>query len=179
MARTTAPTSGASSGALPTGGATAANRRRLLVIAMVLSAVVLVPMFVVQPATVSGDSMQPTLHGGQHVVIDKITYRFRSPRRGELVVTADPDGHGTIVKRVVAVGGDSVGIEDGLLVLNGAIVKEPYTDQSQMDGYFNGPITVPAGFVFVLGDHRNASVDSRRFGALPAGSIHGRVVARW
>jgi signal peptidase I len=175
MVRAMAPTSGAS----PALGATAMSRRRLLVAAMVLSAIVLVPMFVVQPATVSGDSMQPTLHGGQHVLIDKLTYRFRSPRRGELVVASDPDGHGMIIKRVVAVGGDSVGIEDGQLVLNGAIVTERYADQNQMDGYFNGPIAVPAGFVYVLGDNRYDSVDSRHFGALSAGSIQGRVIAQW
>ena len=154
---------------------TSMNRRRVLVIALVLSAIVGVPMFVAQPATISGDSMQPTLHSGEHVLVDKMTFRFRAPRRGDLVIVADPAGTGSIVKRIVAVGGDLVGIEDGLLVLNGTTVNEDYTDQDRMDGYFHGPVVVPKSFVFLLGDNRSSSIDSRNFGPVATSSIVGRI----
>ena len=131
---------------------------------------------VVEPATVRGDSMAPTLRPGEHLAIDKLTYRFRSPHVGELVTAHDPSGGGTIVKRVVAVGGDSVGIEDGVLVRNGQPVVEDYTDKDGMDGYFHGPVAVPPGFVFLLGDNRATSVDSRSFGPVALDAIEGRVV---
>jgi signal peptidase I len=146
-----------------------------MIVVLLVIAVALVPRFVGQFATIKGDSMQPTLRDGQHVLVDKITYRLRPPRRGELVITSDPNGSGSIVKRVVAIGGDSIGIEDGLLVLNGVVVAEPYADQHDMDGYFHGPIAVPRCSVFLLGDNRATSIDSRSFGPVPVGAVDGRV----
>ena len=68
--------------------------------------------------------------------------------------------------------------QDGFLVLNGEIVDEPYADLDQMDGYFFGPITVPDGEVFLLGDHRFESSDSRHFGTVPVDDIDGRRLLR-
>ena len=151
---------------------------RIALFAAFFAVVLALRAWVVEPVRVNADSMSPTLRGGDALIIDKLSYRFREPRRGEIVTTRDPQSGTSIVKRVVAVEGDSVGLEDGLLVLNGEIVEETYTDQEQMDGYFYGPITVPDGEVFLLGDHRFESSDSRQFGTIPVDDIDGRYVLR-
>lgn len=140
-----------------------------------VAVVLLVQTFVVEAVRVRFDSMAPTIAAGDVVVIDRLTYRFRDPRIGEMVVTEDPRSGVAIVKRVVAVGGDSVGIEDGRLVRNGAPVPDPHADNSMMDGYFHGPVVVPQGEVFLLGDNRDTSIDSRAFGTVPVDEVHGRV----
>lgn len=80
------------------------------------------------------------------------------------------------MKRIVAVGGDSVAIEDGVLVVAGSRVDAPWEDSRNLDGVYLGPFVVPADEVFVLGDNRGESVDSRRFGAGPLGAVAGRIV---
>jgi signal peptidase I len=144
----------------------------------VLLALLLVRTFVAEPVRVRSDSMNPTLRSGSVVLIDKLTYVARQPQRGEVVVTRDPRNGESIVKRVVAVAGDSVGVENGALVLNGSPVPEKYIDNRDMEGYFFGPDTVPAGTVFVLGDNRANSVDSRAFGAIAVDDIDGRLLLK-
>ncbi len=141
-----------------------------------LAVMLLVQTFVAEAVRVRFDSMAPTIAAGDVVVIDRLTYRFRDPRIGEMVVTEDPRSGVTIVKRVVAVGGDSVGIEDGRLVRNGAPVPDPHADSSMMDGYFHGPVVVPEGEVFLLGDNRDTSIDSRAFGTVDVDEVQGRVI---
>jgi signal peptidase I len=111
------------------------------------------------------------------VLIDKLTFVAREPRRGDVIVTDDPRSGLSIVKRVVAVGGDSVGIENGDLVLNGATVAERYVDNDDMEGYYFGPDIVPDGTVFLLGDNRADSIDSRAFGPVAVDAIDARVMA--
>jgi signal peptidase I len=154
------------------------SNRSVLCFAAALVVLVLLHAFVVEPVRVRSDSMEPTLHSGAMVLIDKVTYHGRDPRRGEVIVATDPRTGGSIVKRVVAIGGDSVGIEDGQLIVNGARVDEDYIENSGMDGFFFGPDVVPAGHVFLLGDNRADSVDSRAFGPVAVGDIDGRVLAR-
>jgi signal peptidase I len=125
-------------------------------------------------ARVSEDSMAPTLTDGDQVLLDHTA----RPARGDVVVLTAPDGTGTVLKRVAAVGGNRVGIDDGTLVVNGTPVVEPYFDRSRIDGEYFGPVTVPAGTFWVLGDNRGESVDSRSFGPVPAGSLIGRVTVR-
>jgi signal peptidase I len=138
----------------------------------------LIRLLVAEPVRVKENSMSPTLHSGDVLVIDSVTYRFRAPQRGEIVTTHDPLTGTAIVKRVVAVGGDSIGIENGVLVRDGVAVVEPYADLDQMDGYYWGPIAVPEGTVFLLGDHRFRSTDSRVFGVVPVDDIDGRYAGR-
>lgn len=157
-------------------GADRVTIRRIAVFAAVVVALVLVRTFVAEPVRVRSTSMEPTLRSGAALVIDKLSYRWREPRRGEIVTSRDPTTGEPIVKRVVAVAGDSIGIEDGRLVRNGAPVDESYIDNDDMDGYYFGPITVPDGHVFVLGDHRADSVDSRRYGPLAVGDLDGRLL---
>jgi signal peptidase I len=94
---------------------------------------------------------------------------------GQVVLADGPDGR-TIVKRVAAVGGDTVGFDDGQLVRNGRLVPEPWLDRESVDGVFAGAVPVPPGTVYLLGDGRERSVDSRSFGALPREHLTGRVL---
>lgn len=136
-----------------------------------------VQTFLVEAVRVRSDSMAPSYQADDVVVVDKITYRFRDPRIDEVVVTEDPRTGQTIVKRVVAVGGDTIGIDDGRLVRNGEVVFDANIDNDNMDGYFHGPVVVPEGEVYLLGDNRDTSLDSRSFGSVPVDDVQGRVVS--
>ena len=128
-------------------------------------------------------AMAPTLQRNDRVIVDKMAYVRQSPRREEIIVFQPPhiQIEKTIIKRVVAVGGDQLLIEDGQLYVNNmeTPVSEPYILEPMwyrfpQDGE---PYAVPVGHVFVLGDNRNDSLDSHRFGSVPEDSIIGRVVA--
>ncbi len=128
----------------------------------------------VEIVSVRSDSMAPTLRDGDRVLI---VHGAAAPR-GEIVVLDDPVGAGFIVKRVAAVGGDLVAIEDGVLVVDGRPVAEPWADLRHVDGMYLGPLAVPAGHLYVLGDDRGSSIDSRDFGPVPAAAVIGRAVTR-
>jgi signal peptidase I len=153
-----------------------ATVRRVLWFAGVIVFLLLVRTFVVEPVRVRSDSMAPTLSPGAVLLVDKLTFLSRDPRRGDVVVAADPRNGASIVKRVVAVGGDSVGIEDGQLVVNGRTIVERYVDNDNMDGFYFGPDEVPSGTVFLLGDNRDTSEDSRAFGPVDVDDIDGKVL---
>ncbi|MBL3667220.1 signal peptidase I [Streptomyces sp. M2CJ-2] len=126
---------------------------------------------------VESTSMEPTLRAGDHLLVDERAYWRGTPRRGDLVVF--DHGGSRLVKRVAAVAGDTVGIEDGVLTVDGRPVTEPAIDRRTLDGLYYGPAHVPPGTVFVLGDNRRHSVDSRQFGPVPVGEVTGRVLLRW
>jgi signal peptidase I len=130
-----------------------------------------------EPVRVHESSMLPTLHDGDALMIDTLTYRFRDPGVGDVVIVRVPGLGTAVVKRVVAVGGDTVGIENGRLVRNGAVVAEAY-EHDPLLGYYWGPVRVPDGDVFLLGDNRPVSVDSRDFGPVPVGRVDGRLLLR-
>jgi signal peptidase I len=140
--------------------------------------VVLVVAFVAEPFRVPTGSMTPTVRPGDHVLVDKLAYRFGDPQRGDLMVFRSPADGETMLKRVVGVGGDTVAIEDGVLHVNRRAVREPYVDHRTIDSVYFGPVIVPAGDVFVMGDRRADSRDSRDFGPVARGEIVGRVDAR-
>jgi signal peptidase I len=122
--------------------------------------------------------MEPALGDGDHVLVDKLTSRARAPHVGDVVVFEPPDGGPLAVKRVVAVAGSEVGLEDGVLVVDGEARVEGSVDYERVDGVWFGPVVVPEGTVFVLGDNRGESVDSRAYGPVPVGNVVGRVVVR-
>jgi signal peptidase I len=151
------------------------------VLALAAAAVALVVLslaFVAEPFAVPTASMTPTLRPGDHVLVDKLAYRFGDPRRGDLVVFRPPVRGGLMLKRIVALGGDRVGVEDGVLHVNGQAIAEPFVDRRLVDSVYFGPVRVPAGAVFVMGDRRSDSLDSRTYGSVPRAQILGRVVAR-
>ena len=148
----------------------------LLVVGALLIGLALI--FAVEPVRVSSNSMSPTFAAGDQVLIDKVTSRAHHPRRRDIVTFHIPGSHEQLIKRVVGVAGDTVGLEDGVLVVNGAHLTESFVDYSQMDATYFGPVTVPAGMVFLLGDNRANSVDSRTFGPVPVKAVTGRVLTR-
>jgi signal peptidase I len=130
-----------------------------LVAAAVL-VIVLLRVLVAEPVRLDGDSMAPALRSGDVVLIGRIG----QPRVGQLLLLRDPTDGSPVVKRLVAVGGQTVEIRDAYLHVDGVRVEEPYVDHSRIDGVYFGPSTVPAGSLFVLGDSRDGSIDSRVFG---------------
>jgi signal peptidase I len=126
-------------------------------------------------------SMEPTLRVGEYFLADATYYRSRAPSRGDVAVYLHPkQSHLYYIKRIVAVEGDRVAIKGGRAVVNGMMVEEPYLDVAVADGRSaNMPeVRVPAGHVYVLGDNRSNSVDSRdsvAHGAVPVGNLIGRV----
>jgi signal peptidase I len=155
---------------------TAVRRQLLLPIAGLVVVLVVVLLQFGEPMRVASSSMEPTLNSGDHVLIASRAYRSAGPGRGDLVVFKGPDG--PLVKRVAAIAGDEVGIEDGQLVVNGRIVPEPAVDPNTVDGLYYGPVTVPPGSIFVLGDNRANSVDSRTFGPIRLDALVGKVELR-
>lgn len=149
------------------------------VTALVLLLVMFALLLLAEPMRVGSASMAPTLQPGDQVVVDKITPRLLTPQRMDVVAASAPHSRLTLVKRVVGVGGDTVSIEDGLLHVNGKLVAEKYVDHDLMDGVYFGPIVVPRGTVFLLGDNRSTSIDSRAFGPVPEASVRGQVRVRW
>jgi signal peptidase I len=170
-----APTAGAAPAALVPRGLA----RLLVVVAALVAVLLLLRLTVAEPFGIPSDSMAPTLTRGDHVVVDKLAYRGdATPAVGDVVVFHAPRSGEIALKRVVAVGGDRVGIEDGVLVVNGRRRVERYADTDAIDSVYFGPVTVPRGSVFVLGDNRADSVDSRSHGPVPEGDVIGRARAR-
>jgi signal peptidase I len=125
-----------------------------------LVAAFLLITFVFETVTVDGHSMDPTLNDKDRLIVEKVSYYFRAPEPGDIVVIKYPaDPSVKFIKRVVAVGGDTVKIEDGKLYVNGKAKNESYILEP-MIGDFN-EVTVPKNTIFVLGDNRNNSRDSR------------------
>jgi signal peptidase I len=126
-------------------------------------------------------SMEPTLRVGEYFLADATYYRSRAPSRGDVAVYLHPkQTHLYYIKRIVAVEGDRIAIKGGRAVVNGMMVEEPYLDIAVADGRFaNMPeVRVPPWHVYVLGDNRSNSVDSRdsvAHGAVPVGNLIGRV----
>ncbi len=132
-------------------------------IASILIAVVVafcIRTFIVEPYLVEGPSMRPTLKNHERLIVNKFIYRFRAPERGEVLVFSYPkDTSRDFIKRVIAVPGDTIEIRDGKVYLNNQLQNETYILEAMRGSY---PLsTVPEGHVFVMGDNRNNSEDSR------------------
>jgi signal peptidase I len=156
--------------------ASAVRRAVPFVVVPVLVLVAVLLVTALEPLRVSSQSMSPTLVAGDQVLVDKLSVRWRPPAEGELVVFRDPERHELVVKRVVAVSGRTVAIEDAELVVDGVVRHEPQVDLSRIDSTYFGPVVVPPDAVFVLGDNRSESIDSRTYGAVPLDDVVGRVV---
>lgn len=124
--------------------------------------ILLVFVFFVRVVGVVGSSMKPTLNGGDWLTVSVINSTID---RGDIVIITQPnDINEPLVKRVIAVGGDTLNIdfETGEVQVNGEIIDEPYIfEPTHRQGDFNGPVKIPEGYLFVMGDNRNDSLDSR------------------
>ena len=136
--------------------------------------------FVAQAFRVQGTSMEPLLHDGERIVVNKFVYRFHRIERGDVVVFWYPrDPSVSFIKRVVALPGDQVEIRSGELFVNGQQVEEAYLPAAFRDTDTFPPTEVRKGYYFVLGDHRRSSNDSRTWGEVPEKYIYGRAVFRF
>ena len=118
-------------------------------------------------------SMQPNLHEGEYVIVDKVSYGFRQPERGEIIVLKNPNpGQPDLIKRVIGLPGETIDVRGGQVHVNGQPLTEPYIKQPMASDY--PAKELQAGQYFVMGDNRNNSEDSRIFGARPASDIVGR-----
>jgi signal peptidase I len=155
------------------------RRSRWMVLPLLaLLAAIVVPLYVLYDTSrVSGPSMDPTLRDTEYLLL---TRGWPSPRRGDVVVLRIDVGHGPeeIVKRVVALPGDTVSVRGDYVTVNGAPEQFPHEIMASQEKIIRD-LTVPAGEIYVLGDNRPVSADSRFIGPQPLTAIHGRVVAVW
>ena len=148
---------------------------RDLVIALSLLAFIIV--FLYTPVKVEGTSMMPSLADQEHIFINKFVYRIEPIQRGDIIVFRYPrDPVKSFIKRVIAVAGDHVRIDDGRVFLNGKLVVEDYVPRAYQDDRSYPELVVPPDSYFVLGDHRSLSDDSRDFGPVASSYIYGKAV---
>ena len=134
-------------------------------------------IFLYQPVKVEGTSMMPTLQDQERVFINKFVYKLEPIERGDVVVFRYPrDQAKSYIKRVVAVAGDSVQIQAGVVYVNGERLQEVYVPRMYEDVRSYPGVIVPPHSYFVLGDHRNLSNDSRDFGPVDEEFIYGKAV---
>lgn len=168
------------------------RRRRVLakfaiVLVVAATAALLLRAYVVAPYYIPSESMEPTLHGctgcdDDHILVDKVSYRFHDPRQSDIVVFDKPDGvsvppgEDVLIKRVIALPGDKIEIRKGRVIIDGTALEESYLnkDKSCYAQENLSARTIPQGRVFVMGDNRCDSTDSRVFGPIPESSIVGR-----
>lgn len=149
---------------------------------LVLAAFVLaqgIKAFIVQPFVIPTGSMRPTILEQDRVLAEKLTYRFsREPQPGDVVVFDDPMAqHPQLIKRVVAVAGQTVDVRDNTVYVDGEPLTEPYTHgKPTTPGTVELPVTVPEGYVWLMGDNRPNSGDSRFFGPRPVSTVRGRAM---
>ena len=180
----------------------------VVIVAVAIGLAILIQAFLVKPYKIPSGSMEPTLDVGQRVLVQRVTHRLGSdPERGDVVVFHPPAGadgvpgacgapvpegspcgrptpgrsEQTFIKRVVATGGDTVAVRDGLVVLNGRVQPAPYAADCGDGGSCDLPnaIRVPEDMVFLMGDNRGNSDDSRYWGPVPVDWVIGEAFATY
>ncbi len=170
---------------LPKKGFWHAQRENFLILGIALVLALLVRVFVAEPRYIPSTSMVPTLEVGDRLIVEKISYRWRSPLPGDIVVFAPPPqlqelGYRpdqAFIKRVVGIPGDLIEVKSGRVYRNQQQLREPYL--AEPPAYTWGPITIPADCLLVLGDNRNDSNDSHLWGLLPREQVIGRAWFRF
>ena len=151
-------------------------------IAFIMVVVFLLQAFVVRPYTIPSGSMEDTIEVGDNVWSEKVSYYFRDIEQGDIVTFEDPETTGrTLIKRVIAVGGQTIDLIDGSVYVDGELLDEPYTNGKATEPLETAsgveityPYTVPEGYIWVMGDNRTNSADSRYFGPVSVSSVTGR-----
>lgn len=164
-----------------------------LVITGALVMALLVKAFLFQAYYIPSPSMEPTLSEGDRIVVNKLSYRLHNVNRGDLVVFKAPDGTGGVddlIKRVIGLPGELLRVVDGRILINDGMLLEPYLALQDSTASWSTPSNcanlpgdvdgcrIPPDHVFVMGDHRANSRDSRFFGVIPEDSIRGRAFLR-
>jgi signal peptidase I len=156
--------------------------RELLETAVLTIAIFLVVRVALQNFKVEGESMYPNLHDSEYILVNKVDYYLHSPSRGDIIVFKPPiDTNIPYVKRVIGLPGDVVDVRDGRVIVNGRELNEPYAIglTTARSGQIRFPFKVPAGSLFVLGDNRPVSGDSREWGAVPEENVIGKVIVKF
>jgi signal peptidase I len=149
-----------------------------------LALIIVVPIrvFVAQPYIVSGNSMIPSFHNGDYLVVDQLSYRFEEPERGDVIIFRFPnDTSKFFIKRIIALPDETIKMESGVVTIinatqpDGMTIEEPYNES-----FFRDTMTVILGEdeYFVMGDNRVVSLDSRSWGVLPRELVIGRTLVR-
>ncbi len=145
----------------------------ILVTALILT--LLIRTFLFTTFLVEGDSMAQTLQDGDRVLVNRFIYHLRQPEREEMIVFGLRENEAeTLVKRIVATAGELIEMKDGVVHINGVPTPEQYVTHRDWEVF--PPVKVPPGAVFVMGDNRPRSSDSRIFGPVPLDQIQGRVL---
>ncbi len=145
----------------------------------------LIYLFVAQFHKVSGNSMFPTMHDGDYLITEKISYRLGEPKRGEIVVLKNPRNESQdFIKRIIAIPGDTIGIERNSVFVNGGLIPEKYlplNTPTHAGAFITEGNSIKAGpnQYFVIGDNRNHSSDSREWGPVTKKEIIGRALFRY
>ncbi len=156
------------------------------VIVVAVIAMLLFRYFIAEPFIVSGSSMVPTYENRQYLVINKVGYRFGEPERGDVIVFKFPQNTKEyFIKRIIGLPNEKIRVENGHVVIfnkenpSGKILDEPYlVDQNGTFGETNTTVSLGSTEYYVLGDNRDQSSDSRRWGVLPKEDIVGKVLVR-
>ena len=157
----------------------------LQIVIIALSLAIVIRALIAEPRYIPSDSMVPTLHVGDRVVVEKISYHLKPPKTGDIVVFAPPEQlqeqgftqDQAFIKRIIGLPGQTVAVKKGLVYLNDKPLVEKYIAEPPQ--YQWGPYRVPENEYFVMGDNRNNSNDSSRWGFLPKQNIIGRAVVRF
>ncbi len=159
---------------------------RDIIIALVI---VLIITAIIKPTIVRESSMEPTLYDGNYVLVNKMQYKFGDVKRGDIIIfhsglkaedgSGDSEGNKLLIKRIIAVPGDTVTIEGGKVYLNGEVQNESYIEAGGTPGEVTD-LKVPEGKLFVMGDHRLVSIDSRseEVGLVDQDSVVGKAFVR-
>lgn len=160
-------------------------RENLVILFIALGLAFLIRIFVAEPRYIPSDSMAPTLQLGDRLVVEKISYRFRPPTPGEIIVFDPPETlqnqgyrkNQAFIKRIIGISGQIIAVDNGQVYVNNQPLTEEYI--AEPPNYQWGPASVPAEQLFVMGDNRNHSNDSHIWGFLPIENIIGRATFRF
>lgn len=153
-------------------------------VVVALALFVVIYLFLAQPHQVRGASMAPNFHNGEYILTDKITYKFRKPERGDVIIFRAPKNQELdYIKRIIALPGETVKVEKGSIFVNGKMIEEKYLPSGPISpGTFlqeGQGVTLEQDEYFVLGDNRNHSSDSREWGPITIKDIIGKAFLRY
>ncbi|WP_353928982.1 signal peptidase I [Okeanomitos corallinicola TIOX110] len=160
-------------------------QENISLMAIALGLALLIRTFVAEPRLIPSESMYPTLHIGDRLVVEKLSYHLQPPKNGDVVVFRTPPGlkergydeNQAFIKRVIAVPGQTIGIVNGKVYLNNQPIQEDYIAEPANQPFTS--VEVPENQLFVMGDNRNDSNDSRYWRFLPRKNIIGRAIFRF
>jgi signal peptidase I len=154
-------------------------------IVVIMAIMVMIYLFIMSPQEISGASMEPYFHNGEYILTNKIAYKLGEPVRGDVVIFKSPRNKDIdYIKRVIGKPGDTVGLRDSAIYVNGKKLGEPYLGPGVY--IFGGSylregseMTIPSGLYFVMGDNRPHSSDSREFGPISKEDFIGKAILRY